>query len=666
MPSQPAPVAPAAAAVLPLAEIVVSTSRYAAGTETTPSAFALQGADLASQPSLGDDSLRALARLPGIAQTGLSAQSSVRGGESGEVLVLLDGFPLRQAFHLPAYQSLFSILDPAVIESAEVYTGGFPARYGNRMSGVFDLSTIAAGQAPRRALGLSFFNATALQSGRIPATDIEYLLAGRLGTLKPLVHAFAPAAGSPSYSDLFGRFSLGETERVRLSGNILWAHDELAISSRTRGESAEVESESRYMWLRADHDWSETLSASLWLGHSQIDSFRRGTLDNPGIALGSVADSRASQFWDLRGQGQWQMRPAHYLEAGFEATSEHAKYRYVSTALYPAPIAALFARDAALARSLDVSPAREQVAVFGTHRWRLSGALTSELGVRVQRLTKMGGADWIQDPRLSVRWQLAASSSLRLHWGRFHQADEVQELAIDDGLSSFPVPQRSDQLIVGFDHRFANGLAVRVEGFRKDQSAPRPRFENTLSTLSILAEIAPDRTRIAPALAEVHGFEISLSQEDAWWTRWAAFTWSDALDEVGGTEVPRSWDQTWALTAGLEVRGARWRIGAVASGHRGWPTTALFTDTAGNAQLGSRNGERLPYYASLDLRAERWHPAWGGTLAYALEITNTLNRRNICCTELSMSAPESGTPEIIGRERAWLPLVPSLSIRWEH
>ena len=120
---------------------------------------------------------------------------------------------------------------------------------------------------------------------------------------------------------------------------LLWAHDEVAIRSRSRGESAEVDGESRYLWLRADHEWSEALSGSLWFGHSQIDSLRRGTLDNSGIAMGSVADSRASQFWDLRGQMQWQLQPAHYMEAGFEATSEHATYRYVLGRMYPADIA---------------------------------------------------------------------------------------------------------------------------------------------------------------------------------------------------------------------------------------------------------------------------------------------------------------------------------------
>ena len=130
---------------------------------------------LAAQPVIGEDAIRALGRLPGIAQGGISAQSSIRGGESGEVLTLVDGFPVRQAFHLSGYHSLFGVLDPGLVDEAEIYTGGFPVRYGNRMGGVFDLTTIDAAHEPNTALGISVFNALARRSGRIDDAGVDWL-----------------------------------------------------------------------------------------------------------------------------------------------------------------------------------------------------------------------------------------------------------------------------------------------------------------------------------------------------------------------------------------------------------------------------------------------------------------------------------------------------------
>lgn len=662
----PDPAPESRAAVLPLAEIVVSTSRYASE-DLFSSAVVLDGVELASQPGLGDDSIRSLGRLPGMAQNGAGAQSNVRGGEASEVLTLLDGFPIRQAFHLPAYQSLFSILDPGVIASAEVFTGGFPVRYGNRMSGVFDLTTVQPDEVRRRSLGLSFFNATAFESGRLDRFPLDYTAAARVGTLKPLLKAFFPGTGEPSYSDVFTRVGFGDRDSLRVTANLLWARDELAISSRSRGEEADIESRSRYLWLRADRDWTPSLESSLWIGHSQIDSVRSGTVENPGLVIASVDDSRASEFWDLRGRVAWQASDRQWLEGGFEWTDESAKYYYLADAEYPAAVAGLFDRQEQLSRDIVLGPARQRVAAFSAYRWRLTRALTAELGLRVQRqLTKGAPLDWTEDPRIGVRWEISPRTTLRAHWGRFHQADEIQELAVDDGLVAFAGPQRTDQLILGLEHRFENTMALRIESFLKHQSSPRARFENVLNSLYILPEVAPDRIALAPQFAEIGGIELSLRQGDPQRTRWASLTLSQVRDEIRNRDVPRSWDQTWAVSAGADWHRGAWQFGAAANVHRGWPTTVLIDAGADHPTLGDRNAERLPLFASVDLRAQYQHSAWRGLVTYAFEISNVLNRSNACCAELSVVTSPSGERTFQTRELSWLPLVPSFSVKWEQ
>ncbi len=66
-----------------LSEVVVSTSRYAVDRAGALGALNIDGDTLAFQPVIGEDALRALGRLPGIAQNGVSAQSNIRGGEDG-------------------------------------------------------------------------------------------------------------------------------------------------------------------------------------------------------------------------------------------------------------------------------------------------------------------------------------------------------------------------------------------------------------------------------------------------------------------------------------------------------------------------------------------------------------------------------------------------------
>ena len=137
----------------------------------------------------------------------------------------------------------------------------------------------------------------------------------------------------------------------------------------------------------------------------------------------------------------------------------------------------------------------------------------------------------------------------------------------------------------------------------KLQSDPRPHFENLLDPMSLVPEIAPDRVEVAPLAADVRGAEISLVSEGHELNWWLGLAWSEALDSLGGTQVPRSWDQTWAATAALDWIRGNWRFGAVAGSHRGWPTTRV-----DGSELGSRNADRFPIRATLDLRAEYRKP----------------------------------------------------------
>ncbi len=645
-----------------LTEIVVSTSRYSLDHAGGFGAVQIGGDAIESQPVLGEDVIRGLARLPGIAQSGVSAQSSIRGGETGEVLTLLDGFPLRQVFHLPGYHSMFGVLDPGLIDDAEIYTGGFPLRYGNRMSGVFDLRTIDARDKPSTALGLSVFNAMARHGGELAAPGIDWLGAARVGTLRPFIHAFAQDAGEPTYSDVYARVGHGDPDRLRLTGNFLWARDELSITREDFNEQAVIESLSRYLWLRADREWSNGASASLWLGHSGVDSTRRGTIEEPEFAIGAVNDRRYSEYSELRGRYDWQPGKRHWIETGIEWVDEKASYRYAADATYPAAVAALFSRDATLTRAGSLDPQRERLALFAAHRWQVSGDLISEIGLRAQRTITAGttAESWLYDPRFNLRWEISQTTSVRAHWGRFHQTDEVHELKVEDGLTAFPEAQRSDHFIIGADHFFGNGLALRLEWFRKLQDDPRPHFENLLDPMSLLPEISPDRVQIAPSEAEILGAELSLISEGPELRWWAAIAWSEAQDRVDGVDVARSWDQTWAASGGMDWTRGTWRFGAVGSVREGWPTTQVQGTT-----LGERNGKRLPTRATIDLRAERRKPLAVGSFVLTFELTNALNIGNTCCFELLSADDGSGGVTFSTKQSDWLPVVPSIGVLWE-
>lgn len=109
--------------------------RFVAGLET------ITAADLkrVPMPDVSYDLAGYLQTLPGVVSTGdRGGQLFVRGGTPTQNLILLDGMPVYQPFHIVGFYSAF----PAdIISFTDVYAGGFGARYGGRISSVIDIHT---------------------------------------------------------------------------------------------------------------------------------------------------------------------------------------------------------------------------------------------------------------------------------------------------------------------------------------------------------------------------------------------------------------------------------------------------------------------------------------------------------------------------------------------
>jgi len=648
-----------------IAEVVISASRYRLRDDSEAPTTLLAGAQLGSQPGLGEDALRSLNRVPGLAQNSLSAAAYVRGGDGDETLVLLDGYPLRQPYHLPGYQSLFSVLDPSLIATAEIFTGGFPARYGDRMSAVFDLTTRTAEDPPRHALGLSFFNASARAGGELPgAASADWLAMGRIGTLRTLISAINPDVGLPSYGDTYARVSIGGDGSSRWSLNALLSRDELTISDEDRGESGLMESDASYLWLHGDQSPSDRLRLRSWFGYTRLNARKFGTLDDAGAA-GVVHDRRVTQVWDVRGRADWLIDTNRQLETGIEWSTGHAAYAYDSTVTYSSAVAALFGRATTTVQNAALRPHRDDIAAYGSYRQRLGG-WWFEAGARARRIMDRNEATrLLLEPRVAIRRDAGAATALRFTWGQFYQHDGLDQLRVADGSQRFGVPQRSVQMIAGIEQQRGGGLTWRAEAFGKLQLDPRPHFENQLDALSIVPELAPDRVRIAPDHAELRGIELSIEQAGHPWSWWASYVWSQSFDEFAGSDVdvPRSWDQQHAINVGLEWQRGDWSTSALLNAHSGWPTSRVVRDNAGVISVSARNSERLATFASLDLRANWRHRFRPGTLTLSLEVTNALDRKNPCCQELVLT--NSLAEPIATREINWLPLLPALSLLWE-
>lgn len=131
-------------AAVALPGVVVEAERRRARFEETAgrTTAEITQRDIKLLPAVGEaDVLRAVEILPGVISTSdFSSAYNVRGGSSDQNLILLDGFPIFNPFHLGG---LFSVFNSDMVARAELMSGGFPAEFGGRVSSVLAVESDA-------------------------------------------------------------------------------------------------------------------------------------------------------------------------------------------------------------------------------------------------------------------------------------------------------------------------------------------------------------------------------------------------------------------------------------------------------------------------------------------------------------------------------------------
>jgi outer membrane receptor protein involved in Fe transport len=667
--TQPAEVALAHASGA-LEEVVVTTSRYRL--DSLPMVpIMLESAELGLLPDVGDDPLRATARLPGAAAGDLSAKSNLRGGEVDETLVRFDGLRLFNPFHLKDFQSVFSTIDPAIVRGIEVYTGAFPAAYGDRMSGVISIDSLAPSNVPQNEVALSLFNASARFSRSFDLGRGEWLVSARRSNLDMVLDLADEDRGEPGYTDVYGRLGYRINDSFELTGSVLLFDDDLELNDTDFEETAVATYGDAYYWLRLDYEPGPDLRGELLLARSELDSDRTGSVDQPGIASGELTDRRRLAIESM--QTDWSLAMSESVALAFGAEWRHmdGRYDYDDHAdfdvLFLTPGAP---QEASRERSLSATPSGDQIGAYASVRAELTSAVVADVGLRWDRQTLSEHGEDSLSPRASLLWLLDDRTRLRAAWGRYFQAQAINDLQVPDGVATFLPPQRADHWVAGIEYQLPSAIDLRLEIYRKDYSRLRPRYENLLNAAVLLPELRPDRVRIAPESASAQGLEIGLRRETnaplRWWVH---YSWASARDEFAGSRSDRSWDQTHAFGFGVAWHMTGWDLSLAGRYHSGWPTTALAlaaTEPLPLIATGPRNAERLGDYRTLDARIARtFHFEDAGDLTVFLEVSNLFNENNECCIEYEITDDDEDAEPILEVEPVhYLPALPSVGFIW--
>ncbi|MBP9212889.1 MAG: TonB-dependent receptor, partial [Bacteroidetes bacterium] len=248
-----------------MTEVVINAERAGKMKDVSASMHVLDPEELAKIPvAVQGDLLRAVQVLPGIVTTSdVSAKYYVRGGSGDQNLILFDHMKIYNPFH--AF-GVFSVFDPDLINSTEIFTGAFPAEFGNRLSSVINVTT--RGGNTMRLSGTAEVNSmfSKLQLEGPITKNISAIGHYRRSMFKDAFNTFLKNDVPLSFYDGFGKLTVESESNVRYSAEYFFSGDD--VVGRT-------ETDASYQWRSESYALSvSSLAADRLYFHSMIYSSR--------------------------------------------------------------------------------------------------------------------------------------------------------------------------------------------------------------------------------------------------------------------------------------------------------------------------------------------------------------------------------------------------------
>ena len=209
--------------------VTISAEREAARKRVQVSVEKVTPKEIKQLPSVGGqpDLAQYLQVIPGVIFTGdQGGQLYIRGGSPIQNKVLLDGMIIYNPFHSIG---LFSVFDTDILRNADVYTGGFNANYGGRISSIMDITTRDGNKKKMSGkVSLNTFGGKVLLEGPLNRQDVpggpssSFILSAKKSILdrtsEEIYSYVNDGNGLPfDFTDIYGKISFNGSNGSKFS-----------------------------------------------------------------------------------------------------------------------------------------------------------------------------------------------------------------------------------------------------------------------------------------------------------------------------------------------------------------------------------------------------------------------------------------------------------------
>lgn len=614
-------------------------------------------------PNYGEtDIFRALQMLPGISAQENSSQLNIRGSSADQNLVLFDGFTL---YNLDHFFGVFSALNPNVIKNIQVYRGGFDSSYGERVSGIVDITGKSGNQQkPEFYGGINLISANL--TTEIPVTKKLTLVAARRRAYSDiystwmakalLANKISQTSRFPEANNViepkfyFNDYNLKLTYRLNqqenLSFSLYGAKDHLTNSNISKNDQIDINTEDLNKWGNYGFgiSWKKQRSAKYFtnfqLGHSgYFNNYYNNTSfsgellpDNPQLGFQTQPNNRITNeknklidyfatfqnkyFFNSKNQFEFGISAKFNQFTFYKDASKNIIYNNLNSYAF---LYSLFFQD----------------------KINLKNNFVIKPGLRLNFYDKTD--QFYFEPRLSANYKIGNGVVFKIATGRYFQYLNKSATEQDYGYNrDFWVLADNKQHPIVSSYHYIAGASYETKNLFFDVEAYYKTVNGLqeylfFQTLEKRQDIEPPLNLPEPGLSlfisgkgKAYGIDFLAKYENTNFTSWLAFSISKAtrsFSEINdGEKIPATYDQTHEIKWTNIYTYKKWNFSTLTLFTTGHPYIE-HTEKDDNFNT-SRTYNRLPNYFRIDFSINYKFNIKKVNIKPGLSILNALNTEN--------------------------------------
>ena len=420
------------------------------------------------------DALKALQLLPGV-QSGSEGNNAlyVRGGGPDQNLFILDDATIYNASHIFGFLSIFN---GDALKTIDLYKGGFPARFGGRLSSVVNMGMKDGNKEETHGkIKVGLVSTSGLIEGPINKGKTSYLISARqahAGFIASALTNTPNTSKSAYFYDVNAKINheFSKTDKIYLSG--YFGQDKFTYKSNNNQLKSPSSSESALSWgnatttLRWNHQFSQKMFANTALIYSGYH-LTSTSEDNVGKEKSTQGFKSDIQDYGAKFDIDFFPNIDHAIKFGVSATSHTFR---------PNTFRTQNSEDSTSTLSKQTLNSIESAAYIEDDI-RLFNRINLNIGFRFSYFKEKTKPYYRPETRIAVGYELSNDLSIKASYAIMNQYIHLLSstgtgISTDLWVSSTDriKPQRSEQIAVGLVKDLKNHVSISVEGYLKNST----------------------------------------------------------------------------------------------------------------------------------------------------------------------------------------------------